>query len=234
MRRETSNFFRMVIEDILPPALRDTILFKRAASLVLGRHIGIFADFRRRAPFLTAEEYERVYREYPRVHQGTDNSNACVLRICSEVVGASVLDVGCGGGHLLQTIIASEDNAITRAVGADFIVPKSSSDCRIQYVQTKIETLPFQDGEFDTVICTHVLEHILDVRKAIAELRRVTRRRLIIVVPSEREGIYSFNPHFNFFPYPHSFLRAMIPVPRNHLCELIGRDIYYREDDGTR
>ena len=62
-------------------------------------------------------------------------------------------------------------------------------------------------------MCTHVIEHILDYRAAIAELRRITGRRLIIVVPRERESIYAFNPHFNFFPYRHSFLRAMIPVP---------------------
>ncbi|HEY2228269.1 MAG TPA: hypothetical protein VGI22_11150, partial [Xanthobacteraceae bacterium] len=34
----------------------------------------------------------------------------------------------------------------------------------------------------------------------------------------------------NFFPYSHSFLRAMIPVPANHVCCDIGRDIYYMED----
>ena len=90
--------------------------------------------------------------------------------------------------------------------------------------------LPFPDAAFDTVICTHVIEHVLEYRLAIAELRRICRRRLIIVVPREREYRYSFNPHFNFFPYPHSFLRAMHPVPQSHVCEDIGRDIYYRED----
>jgi ubiquinone/menaquinone biosynthesis C-methylase UbiE len=90
--------------------------------------------------------------------------------------------------------------------------------------------LPFDDGEFDTVVCTHVLEHVLDFRAAIAELRRVCKRRLIIVVPAEREYKYTFNPHFNFFPYPYSFLRAVHPVPATHCCTAIGRDIYYSED----
>ena len=58
----------------------------------------------------------------------------------------------------------------------------------------------------------------------------ITSRRLIIVVPRERESVYTFNPHLNFFPYKHSFLRAMIPVPKNHVCYDIGRDIYYMED----
>src|SRR5260370_40764776 len=99
----------------------------------------------------------------------------------------------------------------------------------VDYVAAKIEQLPFPDRSFDTVVCTHVLEHILDYRSAIAELRRIVRRRLIIVVPREREYKYTFNPHFNFFPYPHSFLRAMHPVPADHVCADLDRDIYYRE-----
>ena len=55
-------------------------------------------------------------------------------------------------------------------------------------------------------------------------------QRVIIVVPREREYRYTFNPHFNFFPYPHSFLRAVHPVPPRYECIDIGRDIYYRED----
>src|SRR3546814_1539315 len=47
-------------------------------------------------------------------------------------------------------------------------------------------------------------------------LRRVARRRVIIVVPQEREYRFTFNPHLHFFPYPHSFLRYVTPVPANH------------------
>ena len=38
------------------------------------------------------------------------------------------------------------------------------------------------------------------------------------------------NPHFNFFPYRHSFLRMAFPIPADFVCEDIGRDIYYAED----
>ena len=71
---------------------------------------------------------------------------------------------------------------------------------------------------------------MLHYQKAIAELRRIARRRLIIVVPREREYRYTFNPHFNFFPYTHSFLRAVHPVPEVYVCQDIGRDIFYCED----
>ncbi len=229
MNRETTNRIRFVLEDVLPPFLRDSGVFRWAARCVWGEHISHLAKFRERAPFLSADEYAELYRNHPRVHEGTDNSAACIDRIVKSIEGESVCDVGCGTGALLSRI-QSAHPALARLVGVDFVIDDASSLPGIEYVAAKVETLPFEDGEFDTVICTHVIEHILDYRQAIAELRRIAKRRLIIVVPREREYRYTFNPHFNFFPYTHSFLRAVHPVPSVFACEDIGRDIFYAED----
>lgn len=229
MNRETTNRIRFVLEDLLPPVVRDSSLFRSVASIAWGPHIARLASFRERAPFLTESEYETLYRDHPRVHRGTDNSEACVKRIIADTVGESVCDVGCGTGVLLRRM-RDERGEGGGYVGVDFVVEDAAAIEGIEYVASKIESLPFEDRAFDTVICTHVIEHVLDYRQAIAELRRIARRRMIIVVPREREYRYSFNPHFNFFPYTHSFLRAVHPVPRTHVCEDIGRDIYYCED----
>jgi SAM-dependent methyltransferase len=228
MNRETTNRIRFVIEDILPAALRDSQLFRRAAKMAWGDHIDHLARFRERAPFLTAEEYADLYRKHPRVHEGTDNSEACIREIIKFVEGESVVDVGCGTGALLSRIKTAR--TLERMTGVDFVIDDASRLDGIEYVAAKVEELPFADGEFDTVICTHVIEHVLEYHKAIAELRRIARKRVIIVVPRERESRYAFNPHFNFFPYTHSFLRAMHPVPANHVCVDIGRDIFYSEE----
>jgi SAM-dependent methyltransferase len=232
MNRETTNMIRFVLEELVPPVMRDSRLFRWAAKLVWGQHIDKLAKFRERAPFLTAREYELLYREHPRVHKGTDNSAACIARITADLTGESVCDVGCGTGFLLSRIKAARSD-IKRLTGVDFVVDDVAELPGIDYVAAKIEALPFEDGAFDTVICTHVIEHVLDYRQSIAELRRIAKKRLIIVVPREREYRYSFNPHFNFFPYTHSFLRAAHPVPPTHECIDIGRDIYYREDRPT-
>lgn len=229
MNRETTNRIRFVLEDVVPPVLRDSGLFRRFASLAWGDHIDRLAAFRERAPFLSAEEYADLYRSHPRVHEGTDNSEACVVRMQSDLTGESVCDVGCGTGALLARFRKARPD-LKRLTGVDFVIDDASSLEGVEYVAARIEELPFEDGEFDTVVCTHVIEHVLEYREAIAELRRIARKRLIIVVPREREYRYTFNPHFNFFPYPHSFLRAVHPVPPIHECRDIGRDIYYRED----
>jgi SAM-dependent methyltransferase len=229
MNRETTNHIRFVIEDCLPPLVRDSSLFAALATLVFGKQIADIAEFRRRAVELTPAEYETQYRVTPRIHSTTDNSRACIEKIVSDIVGESICDVGCGTGYLLKAAIEARRSALTRCVGVEFVEP-SEKDTSFEFVKAAIEHLPFADAEFDTVVCTHVIEHILNYRQAISELRRIARRRLIIVVPREREGIYSFNLHLNFFPYKHSFLRAMIPMPKNYFCSDIGRDIYYYED----
>ena len=218
------------MEEILPPFVRDSAMFRQAAKFAWGRHIDHLADFRKRAPMLSAAEYEALYREHPRVHDDTDNSTACIEKISANILGNSVCDVGCGTGHLLRMIRKHQGDKVARYVGVDFVIPDHFSPEGLEFVEAPIEKLPFKDGEFDTVVCTHVIEHILDYRAAIAELRRITKRRLMIVVPREREAIYTFNPHFNFFPYKHSFLRAMIPLKEKFDCVDVGRDIYYHED----
>jgi len=229
LRREQTNQIRFVLEELLPAIVRDSPLFRVVAEMVWGKHISRLAEFRKRAPFLSADEYEALYRDHPRVHDQTDNSEACVKKIVSEIVGQDVCDVGCGTGALLSCI-SEKNRSLDRLTGVDFVVDDAKKLEGVEYIAARIEELPFSDKSFDTVICTHVIEHILDFRAAITELRRITKKRLIIVVPREREFVYTFNPHFNFFPYNHSFLRAMHPIPENYTCLDIGRDIYYRED----
>lgn len=197
------------------------------------RHWGSLVDdierFRARIPFVTADEYREIYERLPRVQDETDNSMACLARIHDEIRGNSVLDVGCGTGYLVNWL--KEQRPHLQLTGTDFIIEDGTRSRHpdIDFIEGSIEALPFPDNNFDTVICTHVLEHILDFRQALAELRRVTRETLILVVPREREYRFTFNPHLHFFPYPHSFLRYLPPIPPGHAIESIGRDIFYRE-----
>lgn len=235
MNRETTNRIRFVLEEVFPPLLRDSRFFR----WLFRRHWGGLVDdleaFRSRAHFVTQEEYADIYSALPRVHAGTDNSRACIERIASDALSGSLLDVGCGTGELLRRLASARKDPSNRYTGIDFQLDEQTrlNTPGVDLVEGPIERLPFADNSFDTVVCTHVLEHVLDIRRAIAELRRVCKRRLIVVVPKEREYRFTFNPHLHFFPYRHSFLRHAIPVPREAVCERIGRDIYYREDVTT-
>lgn len=230
MRRETSNRIRFVLEELVPGIVRDSRPFRWLMRLGGGRHVETLAEFRRRAAFLTPEEYRDLYAAHARVHDDTDNSQACIDLIRRNVIGPEVCDVGCGTGYLVNRLASAPELKDCRFTGVDFVLGKTEAGAAVTFRECDIMHMPFGDAAFDTVICTHVLEHILDLRAALAELRRITRKRLILVVPREREFEYNFNPHFHFFPYPHSFLRMLVPIPARHSIQPVGRDFFYVED----
>jgi len=230
VKRETTNKIRFILEELLPPILHDSRLMVFIYKLAWGDLIDDLAHFRKNAPFLTDEEYRDIYERHPRVQDHTDNSVKCIDAIVNNLAPGTVCDVGCGTGHLLQEI-KKRVPTITELSGVDFLLEQGLvARTDIKFFEAPVESLPFDDNSFDNVVCTHVLEHILDIDTAIKELRRITAGKLIIVVPREREHLYTFNPHFHFFPFTHSFLRIMRPGSRPYSATDIDRDIFYVED----
>jgi SAM-dependent methyltransferase len=225
LSRRTVNALRFVLEDLLPPALRDSRLFFPLMKIVFGRNAAKFSRFRQDVLGMTRDDYAWHYETMVPVMGETDLNQACIAAILRDAVGASVLDVGCGRGFLARRL--AEAHPDKRIAGIDIDPPPA--DARVDFMTGWIEDLPLADDAFDTVVCTHTLEHILNLEQAVAELRRVARQRLIVVVPREREYRYSFNFHVNFFPYRHSFLNRLRPSAPFR-CEVLDGDIYYVEE----
>jgi SAM-dependent methyltransferase len=101
-------------------------------------------------------------------------------------VGSSprILDAGCGTGRNLM-----EFAQLGPAEGVD-LSPQAVSFCQRRGLdgvrQAAIEQLPFEDGRFDLMFATDVIEHLADDGPALTELRRVAAPggRLIITVPA--------------------------------------------------
>jgi len=229
MKREQTNIIRFILEDCLPPIIRDIPFLNRFFSRLSGIDLHKCRQLRQSIPTLTPEQIADFYKTYPRIQDSTDNSQKCIEQILAEIQGQSVCDIGCGTGYLLERI--STLSKIKKIVGVDFSEHLEWKTLeKIEFIQHDIRELPFEDGQFDTVISTHTLEHLLDIPATVRELRRVCSQRLIIVVPRERESIWSFNPHFHYFPYEHSFLKYLLPLPEQWRIERIGRDYLYVED----
>jgi len=63
----------------------------------------------------------------------------------------------------------------------------------VRYVEAAVESLPFDDGAFDFVYCTQVLEHVRDPVRAAAELSRVASRGFV-ETPSRAGELLNGNP----------------------------------------
>jgi SAM-dependent methyltransferase len=110
--------------------------------------------------------------------------NQARLALILEYAGQRILDVGCATGDYVRYLVARGYDAH----GLDILPAKeweAVAQGRIR--QGDIRKLPFADGEFDTVTAFEVLEHVDDVDRAIEELKRVTRKNIILSVPDCQE-----------------------------------------------
>jgi len=86
-----------------------------------------------------------------------------------------VLDVGCGTNpHPRANVLCDKyiEEPVQRLSG-------KVRDTR-PIVRADITRLPFRSASFDFVICSHLLEHVNDLERALAELERVARAGFIM------------------------------------------------------
>ncbi len=102
--------------------------------------------------------------------------------------GAHVLDIGCGDGLFLRT---GQSLKQVTGVGADFshtaiqkAEAQSSASLRFVSLDATGDRLPFDDGSFDVVVALDVLEHLLEPERLLSEMKRVSRKEIIIGVPN--------------------------------------------------
>lgn len=216
------------LDDYIPPIIRDARWFMYLPMKVLFRsNADLFLDFKAEAHSLSEKDFSKLYEVTATddLQGETDLNKACADAILDSLVGKNVLEVGCGRGYLAARLA---DKLPTTA--CDIVVPKSlpKKYKNVTFVEANIEKLPFKDKSFDTVVTTHTLEHVLDLSKAIQELRRVTKKRLIIVVPRQRPYNHNFSLHINFFSHPWSF-PALLGYRPNTTLKRLG-DWFYIED----
>ena len=210
MSRRASMRLNDALDRWVPPALRDSWIFARAARSMYG-DLPIPIDERRSVrsrsrPTSTATSTGACRhgssRATPTSHP---RRSTRWLRRSSE----SVLDVACGKGYL-AAVLASDH----RVVGVD--VALATGDRAIRHrgailCEANIEQLPFHDDSFDTVVSTHTLEHVQHLgarRRAPPRRRQASRRGRAAATPYR----VTFNPHIHFFPYESRSSRGRAPT----------------------
>lgn len=95
-----------------------------------------------------------------------------------------------------------------------------------------ITKIPYNDNEFDLIICNHVLEHILDDSKALKELYRVLKNKGNIILQTPYSGIiqHSIEDTSNL-----SNRDRFLKFGQEDHCRIYGTDIFERiEKEGFK
>lgn len=110
--------------------------------------------------------------------------------------GQKILDVGCGMAHLLyeftQVIPGIE---VTGLDISDYALAHAKEEVRDKLIKGEATRLPFDDDEFDLVISLTTLHNlrVYDLKKAIQEIERVSKRNSYIMVESYRNDREEMN-----------------------------------------
>jgi ubiquinone/menaquinone biosynthesis C-methylase UbiE len=105
-----------------------------------------------------------------------------MLPLCG---GKRVLEVGCGTGLILSRIATHASEAVGMDLSKGML--RTAHQRGLSVAVASATELPFPDDSFDLVCSFKVLAHVPDIRKALAEITRVTK-------PGGRMALEFYNP----------------------------------------
>lgn len=111
----------------------------------------------------------------------------CVARMTAAAPGDRILEVGCGGGHVLRLFPESD------LVGVDVsqhMLDKARRNLRgyrVQLLKGELGRLHLPVASFNRIICTEVLEHVDDPEELLDQMARLLRPdgRIVITLPND-------------------------------------------------
>lgn len=236
MNRKITNTIRFILDELIPPIIRDSYWFMYPFFYIVykGKGIKRKMNFKSIAYTLSEEEYHDFYKEIDAISgkRDTDLLESHIAYILKAIPAGtgSIIDVGCGKGYLLDRIRKVHPQATLSGLDLENRLRYGG----IGFFPGSVTRLPFADNHFDTVICTHTIEHIIPVQRAIDELIRITKRQLIVVTPCQRYFYYTLDGHMHFFYKAEELLRYF--GLKKYSCVKLGMDwIYtgYKGDGGT-
>ncbi|MEO1434032.1 MAG: class I SAM-dependent methyltransferase [Bacteroidota bacterium] len=116
-----------------------------------------------------------------------------VLGILQGLQPSNLLDVGTGRGVFLWPFLDTFPDIPVQCIDvldyrvADLQAIQKGGWNNLSADQLDVTNLPFEENQFEVTTALEVLEHIPAFESAVAELIRVTRRFLIISVPSKED-----------------------------------------------
>ena len=85
-----------------------------------------------------------------------------------------MLDAGAGTGRFSAWLAAHEHKVTALDSSPTMLATLREKAPDVEVVEGDIYTLPFEDGRFGATICMHLLFHLPDWCRVLAELARVT------------------------------------------------------------
>jgi ubiquinone/menaquinone biosynthesis C-methylase UbiE len=131
--------------------------------------------------------YEELWERLPEQMEPADRELREAFARAHVRRGDRVLDLGCGDGAL-SGVLADVAGSVVGADVAEAALQRARArHPELSFVLAPFDgALPFDDGSFDVVWSSEVIEHVADTARWLSEVRRVLvpRGRLLLTTPS--------------------------------------------------
>lgn len=113
-----------------------------------------------------------------------------ICRLLAHGPNRRVLDVGCGYAHLLRALASQGFETHGCDISSALIQYHKASSPFSQFTLSHLEeALPYDDGWYDVVVASEVIEHVYDVRDFILKLSRCLRPGGSMVLTTPYHGV---------------------------------------------
>jgi len=106
-----------------------------------------------------------------------------------------ILEVGCGAGHILEKIKAGSLYGIDISE-IQIERTKKRLGNKVELKKAPGEKIPYEDKFFDKVLCSEVIEHVLDPREVLREISRVMKDDGILSLSIPNEDVINSTKKF--------------------------------------
>jgi ubiquinone/menaquinone biosynthesis C-methylase UbiE len=148
---------------------------------------------------LSLDRQNRYRERYRALHPGWRTSGDIYEFFARRIVTPAaagalhILDAGGGSGGVVELF----SQRLRLAVAVDLDLPSllQHRATATQRAAADLACLPFQDGFFDLVLCSWVLEHLVEPEQVFVEISRVLKAggRFIFITPNSRNPITFLN-----------------------------------------
>jgi len=157
-------------------------------------------------------------------------------------VGSKILDVGAGTGGIIPYLLEATgpEGSVSAVDFAEEMVKvgmtKFMGEDRVSFEVASVESLPFEEGFFDHVVCFGAFPHFGDQPRALREMARVLKQRGTLIIAHALSSAEIRHHHQNCGPVSRDFLpdeprmrslleeagfqlKRLIDQPKCYLCE---------------
>ncbi|NJL55222.1 class I SAM-dependent methyltransferase [bacterium] len=130
------------------------------------------------------ENYDQICTDDLMIPKTPSEVKRIFTRLVEERSAGMVCDLGCGDGYVIQRIESQHRIAIDIALEYLKRLPDS-----ILRIWSRAEQVPLVSSCLDTVVCTDLIEHVVDAQLLAREIKRILKPngRILMAFPFEQD-----------------------------------------------